>query len=319
MWSRCAAYRNLSFMNWSESWRCSTHLLTDEWSPQESQRNRTKKKTTDGSICWNINSLAPTNDMLISFMSIFPFLSPPTLNASPFSFFFTPPPVGILMPVCICVRRPSACCPLTPWSGWLVRSCCIPTSSPCCCSVACWWWAHCRTWGRWWQDRKCRPTLDPAGVGGAIWYLANISRNLCLYVFGSRTVHPLAFTLFLCFVKGPKKCSVKFGAIWKHDTFSFDKIQITRWPFSSSVRGSFQSRHQLIFQFRVLSRASLIFELTGEQHLQACVLSPAADLTYHSSITAGCFYSVRKSLQPALTQAKKTDLSKQADLEQALH
>lgn len=58
------------------------------------------------------------------------------------------------MPVCICVRRPSARCPSTRWSAWPARCCCTPTSSRCWCSAACWQWLHCRTSGRWWRVRK---------------------------------------------------------------------------------------------------------------------------------------------------------------------
>ena len=55
--------------------------------------------------------------------------------------------------------------------------------------------------------------------------------EICLSVFGShlyRTIHLIGLTLDMCIVKGPRRCCVKFGAIWPGDMFNIDKLCINK-------------------------------------------------------------------------------------------
>lgn len=86
-------------------------------------------------------------------MSTFTFLF------SSFSYLFAPPPpppAGILMPVCICVRRPLVHCLLILWGGWLGPCCYPPTSSLCYCSARPWELLPCTISGMWWLHYNWR-------------------------------------------------------------------------------------------------------------------------------------------------------------------
>lgn len=97
-------------------------------------------------------------------MSTFTFLF------SSFSYLFAPPPppplpppAGILMPVCICVRRPLAHCLLILWSGWLGPCCYPPTSSLCYCSARPWELLPCTISGMWWLHYNWRASRREEG------------------------------------------------------------------------------------------------------------------------------------------------------------
>ena len=94
----------------------------------------------------------------------------------------------------------------------------------------------------------------------------------------SRTVDLTSFTLGLCFSKGPRKCSVRLGAICTHDTFNINKLWIYKrlppcscgnWEWLATVawtlrHGSMMTNYcvwQMILQVTVLCTESSFTKL----------------------------------------------------------
>ena len=61
-----------------------------------------------------------------------------------------------------------------------------------------------------------------------------------------RTVHLVNFTLGMCIVTDPGKCSATFGSIWTHDKFNINKHGMNRWLALCSTGGWDSSTYILL-------------------------------------------------------------------------
>lgn len=148
-----ATHAHLGFINKISNRWSSTHWLMTEWSPQQwvlfAKDWGTKQKYIfNQQFQLLMSSRHPTCVIFVCFISSFPFSCPVPSFLHLAVFICFTAPAGILMPICICARRPSVCFPSTHWSAWLVLCYYTPASSHCYCSAACWQWPHCRIWGR---------------------------------------------------------------------------------------------------------------------------------------------------------------------------
>ncbi len=164
---RSAECRNFCWnINWISKRCSSTKWLIDKWSLQQWMLSTQDWDKTKNLFLWKLHTFnkwvtSPLLPCHLHFCDLYLSPSGPPTFFWTFIYLFiyflphlTSSSAGISMPICICVRKPSACCPSTHWSAWLVLCCSTPTCWRCCCSAPCWLLPLCRMWGKRWLLRK---------------------------------------------------------------------------------------------------------------------------------------------------------------------